>query len=136
MDYVNRHKLIKYSVAFVIVLVLLSLIPKVKMQTSDILVSSLIILAIYIAVDNILYDNPCKPKDLSGSLSRIDNFNVLSAITDNTTQVVKDVTGKVSIQATDILKTLPTEISDNVKLDILSIIPTIIISQIHLQKIL
>jgi hypothetical protein len=126
MEYVNSHKLIKYSVALVIVVVLLALIPKVKMQSSDILVSALIILAIYIAIDNVLYDNPCKPKDLSGN--KIDRFDVLSSINtyaQNSTQVVKDVTGKISEQATDTLNRLPSDLSNAAKLEILSIIPTI-----------
>ena len=144
MDYVNRHKLIKYSIALVIVLTLLSIIPKVKMSFSDVLVSSLIILAIYIAIDNILYDNPCKPKDMDQQqihtqpqaqsqaqpqvtqLKIKEQFDILSDVTNNSQRVI-DVTGKVSQQATSLANSLPSNVninSDEVK-NMLSLVPTI-----------
>jgi len=64
MTLIDKFKFFKYTLIFASIVGLLKIIPRTNLDTKDILVSSIVLFALYILIDNIFINPSCKIENL------------------------------------------------------------------------
>lgn len=96
METLNTLKLSKYAGVIFFIFILLKLIPRTKLENRDVLISSLVLFALYLIAENVFISNAgCKVDKLDGSIGGID----LSQLTTSISQNINKVQAPQAIQA-------------------------------------
>ena len=84
METLNTLKLTKYVGVIFFIFILLKLIPRTKLENRDVLISSLVLFALYLIAENVFISNAgCKVDKLDGTIGGINLSQLSTSISQN-----------------------------------------------------